>query len=134
MLTEQINQMKINNVVLCDEDIRNYYAEDGKETEMIIDSGCPSSLASEKILRNYIKNIDMEYEELESRTVDTSFKFGKNRYFSEKIVKIPIRFQTVEGTLASWMEVYVVKDEVSYIRIIFEENSSKFKCCKSSRR
>ena len=62
-MTIVLTQMKDKELILCDNDIMNFYADNaGSDMSMIIDSGCPSSLAERKVVEAYIRNNNMNYE------------------------------------------------------------------------
>ena len=64
-LSKKVNMIedKIKNVNYCEEEVREvHFTENDKvDHKIIIDSGCPKTLASEKIVNSYIKkhNLDL---------------------------------------------------------------------------
>ena len=111
MITEEIaRQLKMNNVILCNESVMNYYLNnEKKQTSMIINSGCLSSLAGEEIVNNYLKNNNLDTNKIESSEVKEYLKFGTNHYLSKNKVKIPIQMQTETGMLEENIKLFVVK-------------------------
>ena len=72
------------NVILCPEDILNCKTDISKSFDMIINSGCLSSLANEEVVKKYISDNKINEKKLTWRKFKTNFKFGSTRYLSQK--------------------------------------------------
>ena len=107
---------KIKKVNYCEEEIRevHFLESDKVDYEMIIDSGCPKTLASEKIVESYIEKHGLKRKDLGKRECAMMFKFGNSRYPSHETLKIPVKLpiKGVDGERDSFfamIETYVVK-------------------------
>ena len=87
-LNKKVNMIedKIKNVNYCEEEVREvHFTENDKvDHEMIIDSGCPKTLASEKIVHSYVKRHNLDFNELKRKPCAMMFKFGGSIYPSHK--------------------------------------------------
>ena len=113
---------KMKNVNYCEEEIREvHFSESDKvDYEIIIDSGCPKTLASEKIVESYIEKHGLKRKDLGRKECAMMFKFGSSRYPSHETLKIPVKLPTknVDGDRDSFyamIETYVVKGDVPYL-------------------
>ena len=87
---------KMKNVNYCEEEIREvHFSESDKvDHEIIIDSGCPKTLASEKIVESYIEKHGLKRKDLGRKECAMMFKFGSSRYPSHETLKIPVKLPT----------------------------------------
>ena len=114
---------KMKSVNYCEEEIREvHFSESDKvDYEIIIDSGCPKTLASEKIVQSYIEKHELKRNDLGRKECAMMFKFGSSRYPShETLKKIPVKLpiKNAEGERDSFyamIETYVVKGDVPYL-------------------
>ena len=123
-LSKKVNMIedKIKNVNYCEEEVREvHFTESDKvDHEIIIDSGCPKTLASEKIVHSYVKKHNLDFNKLKKKPCAMMFKFGGSRYPSHEIIELPVKLPikssevAVESFIAT-VETYVVKGDVPYL-------------------
>ena len=113
---------KMKNVNYCEEEIREVHFSDSDKVdyEIIIDSGCPKTLASEKIIESYIERHGLKREDLGGKECAMMFKFGSSRYPSHETLEIPVKLpiKNADGERDSFfamVETYVVKGDVPYL-------------------
>ena len=98
---------------------------------MIVDVGCPSTLAGRKVLEKYMKENDLIYSNLPTRDVNMVFKFGETKLRSNKSVDIPIKVKAIDkegkiGVHYTELPTYIVEGEVPFLlglNTIFAEHA-----------
>ena len=65
---------------------------------MIVDSGAPMSIVSDKCLDKYIEGMKVDREEIEKKICLKKFRFGENVYISIKEVMLPLIIRVQDGT------------------------------------
>merc|ERR1712112_812755 len=97
-----------------------FYTTDEVKTSMIVDVGCPSTLAGRKILEKYMKENDLVYSNLPTRDVNMVCKFGETKLRSNKSVDIPIKVKAIDkegktGVHYTELPTYIVEGEVPFL-------------------
>ena len=73
------------------------YTEKGKQV-MILDIGAPVSLAGKKWIEQYLKEHELEIEDLKSNECSQVFRFGASKqYVSTQMVEIPMMVRRMDG-------------------------------------
>ena len=57
---------------------------------MIVDSGAPLSIVSDKQLEKYVNKMELHAQEIKERSCNRRFRFGTKLYTSMKEVKMAI--------------------------------------------
>ena len=102
----------------CEEEVREvHFSESDKvDHEIIIDSGCPKTLASKKIVESYVKKHGLDYSKLKREPCAMMFKFGASRYPSDEIVELPVRLPTKSnGSFYTLIKTFVVRGDVPFL-------------------
>ena len=90
-----------------------FLEENSTKQAVILDVGCPKSLAGKKWLTKYLSWKNLKMEHLKKRQCSQRFKFGPSKvYEATEIVEIPLNVKQVgdEGKLTRiYMEVFVVE-------------------------
>ena len=63
---------------------------------MIVDAGCPSTLAGRRILEKYMKDNNLINSNLPTRDVNMVFKFGETKLRSNESIDIPIKVKALD--------------------------------------
>merc|ERR1712082_566487 len=90
------------NVKLCDgfqldEEILVNFTEKGKEV-MILDLGAPMSLAGKERMEQYLKDHELELNEMKILECHQIFRFGPSKqYVSTKMVELPVIVRRMDG-------------------------------------
>ena len=87
------------------------------EKEMVIDSGAPMSLVSAIWLEEYLKEMELDENDVKRMRDDQSFKLGRTTYRSMEMVRFPVRVRTDLGGLKD-LEVtanIINSDEVNFL-------------------
>ena len=92
-------ELKINwcqNITVNEEIIVNFTEK--KKLVMILDLGAPVSVAGTEWMNQYLKDHNLELENLERYKCHQIFKFGPSRqYISKEMVHLPIILKTLDG-------------------------------------
>ena len=107
----------------CEEEVRDIYftEKDKVDYEIIIDSGCPKTLAGEKQILNYAKRHNLDINQLKRTPCATIFKFGDSKYPSHEIIDLPVKLpvknfgERIEDSFFDVIDTYVVKGDVPYL-------------------
>ena len=90
------------NVQLCDgfqldEEILVNFTEKGKQV-MILDLGAPVSLAGKEWMEQYLKDHELELNEMRMSECHQIFRFGPSKqYVSTKMVELPVIVRRMDG-------------------------------------
>ena len=87
------------------------------EKKMVIDSGAPMSLVSAVWLEEYLKEMELDDDDMERMRDDQSFKLGRRTYKSTEMVRFLVRVRTELGGLKD-LEVkanVINSDEVNFL-------------------
>ena len=123
-LSKKVNMIedKMKSVNYCEEEVRevHFTERDKVDHEIIIDSGCPKTLASEKIVLSYVEKHNLDLSRLKKKPCAMMFKFGDSRYPSHEIVELPVKLpvKSSDGAKESFVatiETYVVKGDVPFL-------------------
>ena len=124
-LNSKVNSIeeKLKSVNYCEEEVREiHFTEDDKvDHQMIIDSGCPKTLAGERIIESYIRKHNLTYDQLIRKPCANIFKFGASRYPSHEIVHLPVKLPIKESinqakdSFFATIETYIVKGDVPFL-------------------
>ena len=90
------------NVQLCDgfelnEEILVNYTEKGKQV-MILDLGAPVSLAGKEWMEQYLRDHELELNEMKMSECHQVFRFGPSKqYVSKRMVELPVIVRRMDG-------------------------------------
>ena len=85
---------------------------------MVVDKGAPASLAGKSWIETYLKQQDLEMNNLSGRSCYQQFKFGPStRYLSEQVVDVPIFLVDKDG-----------KKDILYVTTYVLNADSPFLC------
>ena len=63
---------------------------------MILDNGCPKSVAGAKCMDKYMRENGLTAKDLNKSNVNVVFKFGETRIMEKQRVELPVRMKTVD--------------------------------------
>merc|ERR1712243_421505 len=122
------------NVQLCDgfeldEEILVNYTEKGKQV-MILDSGAPVSLAGKEWMEQYLRDHELELNEMKMSECHQVFRFGPSKqYLSKRMVELPVIVRRMDGKEdVLRVFTYLVDEDVPFLcgkRTMVEKWNSK---------
>ena len=94
------------------------YTKDIKETDiMIVDTGCPKSLAGEYWIETYLKENNLKKSDYQINKCNQFFRFGPGKiYQSDEVIVLPVSFRASESLVLNneliytTMSVFIVKE------------------------
>ena len=77
-IIEKIDKVKVNHFVEEEYTVNVRYVDEAKGMQMIVDSGAPVSIATNKWMERYLKEIEMKKDETTEKECNRRFKMGEN--------------------------------------------------------
>ena len=99
------------------ENVKIYFNKNFDEVnEMVVDCGAPKTLIGEKYLREYLREHNLENEDIEKIPCNQRFKFGPSQiYISTEKARIPIAMKSKDGYTRKFVEAFVIQADVPFL-------------------
>ena len=93
-IREIIVKAKVNHFVEEEYEFNVRFVDEAKGMQMIVDSGAPVSIATSKWMEKYLKEMEVNKDDIIEKECNRRFKMGENIYLSDKEITLPVRMKT----------------------------------------
>ncbi len=93
-IIEKLDKVKESHFVEEEYIMNVRYVNEARGMQMIVDSGAPVSIATSKWMEKYLKEMEVNKDEIKERESNRKFKMGENVYKSNRELTLPVRMRT----------------------------------------
>ena len=114
LMIDEIKKTKANSVnhfVAEEFEIDVRYVEETKGINMIVDSGAPVSIATNKWMNGYLRAMKVNKEEIIEKECKRKFRMGENIYLSKQEITLPVRMKTEKEYIRKMITVSIINRE-----------------------